>query len=97
MCVTRVPHHILVSTGAYSSPNVGDISLPLGDSSSFQCENNTFVIFTVKITECGYIEFYSKDKLQYFTVENVIKMCIVMSVVLNIYMCIYKLDSRGIV
>jgi hypothetical protein len=27
----------------------------------------------VKITECGDIEFYSNDKLQYFTVENVIK------------------------
>jgi hypothetical protein len=29
----------------------------------------------VKITECGDIEFYSKDKLQYFTVENVINRC----------------------
>ena len=38
----------------------------------FHSENNTFVIFTVKITECEDIEFYSKDKLQYFTVENVI-------------------------
>jgi hypothetical protein len=27
----------------------------------------------VKITECEGIEFYSKDELQYFTVENVIK------------------------
>ena len=26
----------------------------------------------MKITECEDIEFYSKDKLQYFTVENVI-------------------------
>jgi hypothetical protein len=39
----------------------------------FLCENNTFVnIFTVKITVWRY-QFYSKDKLQYFTVENVIK------------------------
>jgi hypothetical protein len=27
----------------------------------------------LKITECGDIEFYSKDKLQYVTAENVIK------------------------
>jgi hypothetical protein len=46
----------------------------------FHCENSTFVIFTennillfsLKITECGDIKFYSKDKVQYFTVENVI-------------------------
>jgi hypothetical protein len=31
-----------------------------------------FVIFTVKITECEDIKFYSKDKLQYIKVENVI-------------------------
>jgi hypothetical protein len=32
-----------------------------------------FVIFTVKITEFEDIKLYSKDKLQYFTVENVNK------------------------
>jgi hypothetical protein len=30
----------------------------------------------VKITECGNIEFYSQDKLQYFTFENVINVYI---------------------
>jgi hypothetical protein len=34
----------------------------------------SFVIFTVKIIRCEDIQFYSKDKLQYFTVENVINM-----------------------
>jgi hypothetical protein len=35
-----------------------------------------FVIFTVKITECVDVEFYSKDKLQYVTVEKVINILI---------------------
>jgi hypothetical protein len=39
----------------------------------FHSENNTFFIFTVKVTKCEDIEFYSKDNLQYFTAENVIK------------------------
>jgi hypothetical protein len=40
---------------------------------SYQTHHVTisFVIFSVKITRCGDVEFYSKDKLQYFTVENV--------------------------